>query len=88
MLEMTTPGQIMIWQAENSVTQYTLRLKAKLLLQIMKAALIGNWKFLRRLILDFAIYGPQVMLFVIVKTLRLVTIMWERSFPNSFEPLE
>ncbi|KAJ6126238.1 hypothetical protein N7471_010731 [Penicillium samsonianum] len=24
MLEMTTPGQIMIWQAENPVTQYTL----------------------------------------------------------------
>lgn len=88
MLEMTTPGQIMIWQAENPVTQYTLRVKAKLLLQIMKAALIGNWKFLRRLILDFAIGGQRVMLIVIVITLRLVNIMWERSFANSFEPLE
>ncbi|CAG8092663.1 unnamed protein product [Penicillium nalgiovense] len=88
MLEMTTPGQIMIWQAENPVTQYTLRLKPKLLLQIMKAALIGNWKFLRRLILDIAICGQRIMLFVIVIATRLVNTMWERSFANSFEPLE
>lgn len=88
MLEMTTPGQIMIWQAENPVTQYTLQLKAKLLLQIIKAALIGNWKIFRRLALDFAICGQQVMLIVIVIAMRLVNTMWERSFANSFEPLE
>jgi hypothetical protein len=57
MLEMTTPGRMMIWLAENQVTRYTLQLKAKLLLQIIKAGLIGNWKFFRRLVLDFAIWG-------------------------------
>ncbi|CAG8897859.1 unnamed protein product [Penicillium nalgiovense] len=88
MLEMTTPGRIMIWLAENQVTQYTLQLKAKLLLQIIKAGLIGNWKFFRRLILDFAICGQRVMLIVIVITMRLVNIMWEQSSANSFEPLE
>lgn len=88
MLEMTTPGQIMIWLAENQATQYSLQLKAKLLLQIIKAGLIGNWKFFRRLVLDFAICGQRVMLIVVVITLRLVNTMWERSFANSFEPLE
>ncbi|KAJ5244580.1 hypothetical protein N7489_004676 [Penicillium chrysogenum] len=88
MLEMTTPGRIMIWLAENQVTQYTLKLKAKLLLQIIKAGLIGNWKFSRRLILDIAICGQRVMLIVIVITMRLVNTMWERRFANSFEPLE
>ncbi|CAG8180307.1 unnamed protein product [Penicillium nalgiovense] len=88
MLEMTTPGRIMIWLAENQVTRYTLQLKAKLLLPIIKAGLIGNWKFFRRLVLDFAVCGQRVMLIVIVITMRLVNIMWEQSFANSFEPLE
>ncbi|KZN87686.1 hypothetical protein EN45_062470 [Penicillium chrysogenum] len=88
MLEMTTPGRIMIWLAENQVTRYTLQLKAKLLLQIIKAGLIGNWKLFRRLVLDFAICGQRVMLIVIVITMTLVNTMWERSFANPFEPLE
>ncbi|CRL30251.1 unnamed protein product [Penicillium camemberti] len=49
---------------------------------------MGNWKFLQRFILDFAICGQQVMLIMIVITMRLVNTMWERSFANSFEPLE
>ncbi|CAG8043033.1 unnamed protein product [Penicillium nalgiovense] len=88
MLEMTTPGRIMIWLAENQVIQYTLQLKAKLLLQIIKAGLIGNLKFFRRLILDIAICGQRIMLFVIVIATRLVNTMWERTFANSFEPPE
>lgn len=42
-----TPGQILIWQAENPMPQYSLRQKFKLLLQVIKACLLGNWRYLR-----------------------------------------
>lgn len=87
-LGMSTPGRIMIWQSENPVAQYTLRTKAGLLLQILQAGIIGNWKYFRRLILDFAIFGQRVLLIVIVMTLGLANSMWERSFANPFDRLE
>ncbi|KAJ6091094.1 hypothetical protein N7499_003245 [Penicillium canescens] len=87
-LEMTTPGRIMIWQAEHPDSQYTLRVKVQLLRQICKAALIGNWKYFRRLILSFAICGSRLLLIVIVMTQGLVNTVWERISGNSFEPLE
>ena len=88
LLEMTTPGRTMIWQAEHPDSQYTLQVKVKLLLQILNAALIGNWKYFRRLILSFAICGSRLLLVVIVMTQGLVNTVWERISGNSFEPLE
>lgn len=87
-LERTTPGRIMIWQAEHPDSQYTLQLKAELLRQISKAALIGNWKSFRRLILGFAIRGSRLLLVVVVVAKGLVNAIWERMTRNSFEPLE
>jgi hypothetical protein len=78
----------MIWQAEHPDSQYTLQLKAELLRQISKAALIGNWKYFRRLILGFAIRGSRLLLVVVVVTKGLVNAIWERMTRNSFEPLE
>jgi hypothetical protein len=78
----------MIWQAEHPDSQYTLQLKAELLRQISKAALIGNWKYFRRLILGFAICGSRLLLVVVVLTQGLVNTIRDRIIGTSFEPLE
>ncbi|EKV13721.1 hypothetical protein PDIG_36320 [Penicillium digitatum PHI26] len=88
MLEMTTPGRIMIWQAEHPDSQYTPKLKAELLLQLLKAALIGNGKYFWRLLLGFAIFGQRFLLVVTAMTQSMVHTVWQRTTANSFEALE
>lgn len=87
-LEMTTPGQTMIWQAEHPDSQYTLQVKFQLLRQICKAGLIGNWKYFWRMIISFAICGSRVLLVVVVMTKGLFKAILEHMTRNSFEPLE
>lgn len=77
----------MIWQAENPMPQYTVRLKSKLLLQIMTAGLIGNWKYTRRLVLEFALRGQLHLLAVISVALALVDNM-RGKVADSFGGLE
>lgn len=67
--------------------QYTLQLRSKLLLQVIKAGLIRNWKYIRRLVIEFAIRGERHLLTVTSVTLALVDDM-RGKLADSFGGLE